>query len=182
MFAVRALARSWTRSARLRLLQSFLDWRRRSDDLGDAQLARRAAARRCAVAAVAGRRRLRAVGFGTWVQATAASRRASTARKSVVKRLAATLARALLTRAFSVLSRYERVASDRDRRLRSNAELTAARDDYLHAITAYFDCSFSACHKPIVLSTSPHAITTHWKQVQASRTCSAAADRDLIVS
>ena len=42
--------------------------------------------------------------------------------------------------------------------------LTAARNDYVHALVAYFDCTFSACHKPITLSTSPRAPYTHWKQ------------------
>lgn len=28
----------------------------------------------------------------------------------------------------------------------------------------YFDCDFSACHKPISFSTGPAARYTHWKQ------------------
>jgi protein arginine N-methyltransferase 1 len=42
--------------------------------------------------------------------------------------------------------------------------LSAARNDYVHALVAYFDCTFSACHKPVMLSTSPRAPYTHWKQ------------------
>ena len=42
--------------------------------------------------------------------------------------------------------------------------LTAARNDFVHALVAYFDCTFSACHKPLILSTSPRAPYTHWKQ------------------
>ena len=42
--------------------------------------------------------------------------------------------------------------------------LSAARNDYVHALVAYFDCTFSACHKPVSLSTSPRAPYTHWKQ------------------
>jgi protein arginine N-methyltransferase 1 len=34
----------------------------------------------------------------------------------------------------------------------------------MHAFISYFDVSFSACHKPIILSTSPYAKYTHWKQ------------------
>ena len=34
----------------------------------------------------------------------------------------------------------------------------------MHALVAYFDCTFSACHKPVMLSTSPRAPYTHWKQ------------------
>eukprot|EP00326_Haptolina_ericina_P015602 CAMPEP_0181197010 /NCGR_PEP_ID=MMETSP1096-20121128/15792_1 /TAXON_ID=156174 ORGANISM="Chrysochromulina ericina, Strain CCMP281" /NCGR_SAMPLE_ID=MMETSP1096 /ASSEMBLY_ACC=CAM_ASM_000453 /LENGTH=387 /DNA_ID=CAMNT_0023286851 /DNA_START=65 /DNA_END=1228 /DNA_ORIENTATION=- len=42
--------------------------------------------------------------------------------------------------------------------------ITASRDDYVHAIVAHWDAVFSACHKPITLSTAPHAPITHWKQ------------------
>lgn len=43
-------------------------------------------------------------------------------------------------------------------------EVKAYRDDYIHGLVAYFDVTFSACHKPIVITTSPKATTTHWKQ------------------
>ena len=42
--------------------------------------------------------------------------------------------------------------------------LTASRNDYVHAIVAYFDVAFDACHKPVRFSTGPHARPTHWKQ------------------
>lgn len=42
--------------------------------------------------------------------------------------------------------------------------LTAARNDYVHAIVAYFDVTFDACHKPLHFSTSPAVRRTHWKQ------------------
>jgi len=42
--------------------------------------------------------------------------------------------------------------------------LTAARNDYCHALVAYFDIEFSKCHKPIYFSTGPRARYTHWKQ------------------
>lgn len=42
--------------------------------------------------------------------------------------------------------------------------LTANRNDYLHALVAYFDIAFDACHKPVVFSTSPRSRPTHWKQ------------------
>jgi len=38
------------------------------------------------------------------------------------------------------------------------------RDDYIHALVAYFTCSFNACHKPLRFSTGPRAEYTHWKQ------------------
>jgi len=42
--------------------------------------------------------------------------------------------------------------------------LKATRDDNIHAFLAWFDVSFSACHKPVKFSTGPHSQYTHWKQ------------------
>ncbi|VEU39817.1 unnamed protein product [Pseudo-nitzschia multistriata] len=43
-------------------------------------------------------------------------------------------------------------------------ELTANRNDYVHALVAYFECAFTQVHKPIGFSTSPFCRYTHWKQ------------------
>ncbi|KAF2735079.1 arginine n-methyltransferas-like protein [Polyplosphaeria fusca] len=43
-------------------------------------------------------------------------------------------------------------------------ELDARRNDFIHAMIAWFDIEFSACHKPIRFSTGPHTKYTHWKQ------------------
>jgi protein arginine N-methyltransferase 1 len=43
-------------------------------------------------------------------------------------------------------------------------KLTAQRNDYCHALVAYFDIEFSKCHKPVYFSTGPRARYTHWKQ------------------
>lgn len=43
-------------------------------------------------------------------------------------------------------------------------ELKATKNDYCHALVAYFDIEFSKCHKPIYFSTGPKAKYTHWKQ------------------
>lgn len=43
-------------------------------------------------------------------------------------------------------------------------QLTVRRNDFIHALIAWFDIEFSACHKPIRFSTGPHAKYTHWKQ------------------
>ena len=40
------------------------------------------------------------------------------------------------------------------------------RNDYLHALVAFFTVEFSHCHKRIGFSTSPEHNYTHWKQVQ----------------
>ena len=42
--------------------------------------------------------------------------------------------------------------------------LTCRRNDFVHALIAWFDIEFSACHKPIRFSTGPHTKYTHWKQ------------------
>ncbi|EDO08607.2 Protein arginine N-methyltransferase 1 [Babesia bovis T2Bo] len=42
--------------------------------------------------------------------------------------------------------------------------LVVQRRDYVHAFCFWFDVTFSACHKPLTLSTSPKDKYTHWKQ------------------
>ncbi|RYP54974.1 hypothetical protein DL768_000290 [Monosporascus sp. mg162] len=42
--------------------------------------------------------------------------------------------------------------------------LTSRRDDFVHALVAWFDIEFTACHKTIRFSTGPHTKYTHWKQ------------------
>ncbi|KAG4213343.1 hypothetical protein ERO13_A01G050400v2 [Gossypium hirsutum] len=37
-------------------------------------------------------------------------------------------------------------------------------DDYIHAFVAYFDVSFTKCHKLMGFSTGPRSRATHWKQ------------------
>jgi protein arginine N-methyltransferase 1 len=42
--------------------------------------------------------------------------------------------------------------------------LICKRNDFVHAVIAWFDIHFTACHKPISFSTGPHTKYTHWKQ------------------
>lgn len=42
--------------------------------------------------------------------------------------------------------------------------LDIRRNDFVHALIAWFDIDFTACHKPIRFSTGPHTKYTHWKQ------------------
>jgi len=42
--------------------------------------------------------------------------------------------------------------------------LDVRRNDFVHALIAWFDIDFTACHKPIRFSTGPHNKYTHWKQ------------------
>ena len=51
-----------------------------------------------------------------------------------------------------------------DAALTASFELTAARNDYVHALVAFFDVSFTACHTPVRFSTGPASRPTHWKQ------------------
>nr|CAD1829848.1 unnamed protein product [Ananas comosus var. bracteatus] len=43
-------------------------------------------------------------------------------------------------------------------------KLVAEQNDYIHALVAYFDVSFTKCHKLMGFSTGPRSKTTHWKQ------------------
>ncbi|GAB2227506.1 hypothetical protein Droror1_Dr00009328 [Drosera rotundifolia] len=43
-------------------------------------------------------------------------------------------------------------------------KLVAERNDYIHALVAYFDVSFTKCHKLQGFSTGPRSRATHWKQ------------------
>ena len=43
-------------------------------------------------------------------------------------------------------------------------KLVVRRDDFIHALVAWFDIDFTACHKPVRFSTGPHSKYTHWKQ------------------
>ena len=45
-----------------------------------------------------------------------------------------------------------------------SCELLMRRDDYVHALVAFFDVEFSQIHRPLTLSTSPYDKYTHWKQ------------------
>ena len=42
--------------------------------------------------------------------------------------------------------------------------LQVKRNDYVHALVAYFNIEFTRCHKRTGFSTSPESPYTHWKQ------------------
>lgn len=46
----------------------------------------------------------------------------------------------------------------------TKVKLPIFRNDYVHALVAFFTVEFSKCHKPVGFSTGPHANYTHWKQ------------------
>ncbi|WVZ64693.1 hypothetical protein U9M48_014181 [Paspalum notatum var. saurae] len=43
-------------------------------------------------------------------------------------------------------------------------KLVAERNDFIHALVAYFNVSFTKCHKLMGFSTGPRSKATHWKQ------------------
>lgn len=43
-------------------------------------------------------------------------------------------------------------------------KLVAERNDFVHALVAYFDVAFTNCHKVTGFSTGPRSRATHWKQ------------------
>ncbi|XP_020575408.1 probable protein arginine N-methyltransferase 1 [Phalaenopsis equestris] len=43
-------------------------------------------------------------------------------------------------------------------------KLVAERNDFIHALVAYFDVAFTRCHKLMGFSTGPRSKCTHWKQ------------------
>lgn len=50
---------------------------------------------------------------------------------------------------------------NRTRGLQVPFKVTASRNDYIHALVAYFDISFTQCHKPVKFSTSPRYGTSY---------------------
>jgi len=46
----------------------------------------------------------------------------------------------------------------------SNFQVEMERDDYVHALIAWFDIEFNACAQPVRFSTGPFSKYTHWKQ------------------
>ncbi|CAI4216831.1 unnamed protein product [Parascedosporium putredinis] len=61
-----------------------------------------------------------------------------------------------------VLDLYKCTTADLD--FKVPFTLSCRRDDYIHALVAWFDIEFSECHKPVRFSTGPHTKYTHWKQ------------------
>lgn len=43
-------------------------------------------------------------------------------------------------------------------------KLVAERNDFIHALVAFFNVSFTKCHKLMGFSTGPRSKSTHWKQ------------------
>jgi len=72
--------------------------------------------------------------------------------------------KALVTDPCSIITFDLNTVTTADLAFKVPYQLTARRSDFIHALIAWFDIEFSACHKPIHFSTGPHAKYTHWKQ------------------
>jgi protein arginine N-methyltransferase 1 len=71
---------------------------------------------------------------------------------------------AIISNCVSILDIDILTCKKEDLNFNSNFSLIFSRDDYCHALIAYFECEFSQIHKPLKFSTGPHAHPTHWKQ------------------
>ena len=73
-------------------------------------------------------------------------------------------AKALVTDAVPILRLDILTCTKEDLDFTAKFQLEAQRNDYIHALVAYFECAFTQVHKPIGFSTAPFARYTHWKQ------------------
>ena len=72
--------------------------------------------------------------------------------------------RTVVTEPCHLLTLDLKTCRNEDCEFKNAIKLVARRDDYVHALIAWFDIEFGACHKPVRFSTGPHAKYTHWKQ------------------
>jgi protein arginine N-methyltransferase 1 len=72
--------------------------------------------------------------------------------------------KAVVSSAVPILSLDLLTCSKAECDFESDFVVKCLRDDFCHALVAYFDCAFTQVHKPIAFSTSPFSTYTHWKQ------------------
>jgi len=70
----------------------------------------------------------------------------------------------VVTTSSKILSLDLNTCKKEDLTFNSKFSCIGQRNDFVHAIIAWFDITFSACHKPVYFTTSPSATYTHWKQ------------------
>lgn len=73
-------------------------------------------------------------------------------------------AKALVTDAVPILRLDILTCTKEDLDFTATFQLESQRNDYIHALVAYFECAFTQVHKPLGFSTAPFARYTHWKQ------------------
>ena len=72
--------------------------------------------------------------------------------------------KAVVTDPYAVLTLDLYTVTTADLAFQAPFTLDVRRNDFVHALIAWFDIDFTACHKPIRFSTGPHTKYTHWKQ------------------
>ncbi len=72
--------------------------------------------------------------------------------------------KAVVTKPTPVLTLDLNTCKTSDLSFSNQFDLTCERTDFVHALVAWFDIEFTACHKSIRFSTGPHSKYTHWKQ------------------
>ena len=72
--------------------------------------------------------------------------------------------KAVVTDPYAVLTLDLHTVTTADLAFQAPFTLDVRRNDFVHALIAWFDIDFTACHKPIRFSTGPHTKYTHWKQ------------------
>lgn len=72
--------------------------------------------------------------------------------------------KAVVTDPYRILDLNLNTCTTSDLAFITDFKIAATRDDFIHALVAWFDIGFDACHKPVRFSTGPHAKYTHWKQ------------------
>jgi len=71
---------------------------------------------------------------------------------------------AIVTSSCPILTLDLNTCTIKDLTFKGSFEISAEKNDYVHALVAYFDVEFSAGHTPVGFSTSPMTPSTHWKQ------------------
>lgn len=72
--------------------------------------------------------------------------------------------RSVMTSIEPILKLNIRTCTKEDLTFQADFVLKSTRQDFCHALCAFFDVYFTQIHKPILLSTSPLTQYTHWKQ------------------
>jgi len=70
----------------------------------------------------------------------------------------------VLTDSVPILSLDITTCTKEDLKFSADFKLKSSKNDYVHALVAFFDVGFRQIHKPLFFSTGPQARYTHWKQ------------------
>lgn len=73
-------------------------------------------------------------------------------------------AQAIATSHHKILSLNLKTCKIEDLTFKNEFEVLSKKNEFLHALIAWFDITFAACAKPVYFSTGPMCKYTHWKQ------------------